>query len=176
MALAHSEYISPCSPVVMHRWGHAAEQDPAGAHEEHFVRHVFQRLPTALRAARAPSNLVPLAAVVAATASEVSLPAGAAVLSDAPLADERAVDGPQTLFGGFPRTLLLTGDAERFVREVRSLAQAMGEDSVDLTVHWARNVCHDSFILSEWWWDRAVLEECWRVVAHWADRLGRQGR
>ena len=185
MVVAHSEYISPCSPVVLHRWGHAAEQDPAGAHEEHFVRHVFQRLPTALRAARAPSNLAPplhtappataaLAAVVAATASEVSLPAGAAVLSDPPLADEPAVDGPRTLFGGFPRTLLLTGDAERLVREVRSLARAMGEDGVDLTVHWARDACHDPLILSAWWWDRSVLEECWCAVARWAEGFGRE--
>ncbi len=164
MAIAHCEYISPCSPVVLHRWGHArgagpcrgargafrAPRIPAAPH--HTARRacaVEPRAATAHCPACKPQRSLPS---LRPPRARCPLPAGAAVLSDAPLADEPSVEGPQTLFGGLPRTLLLTGDAERLVREVRSLARAMGEDGVDLTVHWARDACHDPLILNAWWW------------------------
>lgn len=200
MEVVHSEYISPCSPIVLKRWGHEAKQDPEGTHEAHFVKHIFKRLPTDLRNTRAPENLEPvpvpttpitaavtLAASVAAAASEISLPAAAAALAvnnnnSVPSA-ERDFDNPYhkscrfpKLFGDFPRTLIVCGDAERLVREVRSLVAAMEKDGTDLSVHWARDACHDPLMLSEFWWDRAVLEEIWHAVGEWAVGFDAEGR
>lgn len=180
MEIVHSEYVSPCSPIVLKRWGHETKQDPEGQYENDFVRNVFQRLPTDLRATRAPEALAPVpaptisAAALAAitTVGELSLPPSA--LHDV-YRSARNFDNPYhkscesaKLFGDFPRTLIICGDAERLVREVRSLASAMKTDGVDLTVHWARDACHDPLILSEFWWDRTVMEEIWKGTEEWA--------
>ncbi|KAF9485636.1 alpha/beta-hydrolase [Pholiota conissans] len=180
MEIVHSEYVSPCSPIVLKRWGHETKQDPSGQYEEDFIRNVFRRLPTDLRTTRDPENLAPLPApavaavalTAATTASEVSLPVEA--LPDV-YASARAFDNPYhkscespKLFGDFPRSLIICGDAERLVREVRSLVSAMKKDGVDLTVHWAPDACHDPLMLSEFWWDRKVTDEIWREAYEWA--------
>ncbi|KDR77252.1 hypothetical protein GALMADRAFT_246557 [Galerina marginata CBS 339.88] len=149
MEIVHSEYVSPCSPIVLKRWGHELKQDPEGEHEAHFMRNVFKRLPTDLRNTRAPENLGLVAA---------QFPA-----DDAYLKPRRF----QKLFSEFPRTLVVCGDAERLVREVGSLISAMNADGVDLQVHWAKDACHDPLILSEFWWDREVLDEIWRSIEDW---------
>ncbi|PPQ92171.1 hypothetical protein CVT25_008945 [Psilocybe cyanescens] len=152
MEVVHSEYVSPCSPIVLKRWGHELKQDPEGEHEARFTRHIFKRLPTDLRNTRAPENLNVVTAQVS-------------VDGDNPY--HKSCRFPK-LFGDFPRTLVVCGDAERLVREVRSLVAAMTADGVDLQVHWARDACHDPLMLSEFWWDRTVLEEIWRAVKGWA--------
>lgn len=81
----------------------------------------------------------------------------------------RATCGFPTLFDSFPRSLVVCGDAERLVREVRSLIAAMNKDGVDLDVVWARDACHDILMLNEFWWDRAVIEEVWEGIATWAE-------
>ncbi|KAF8909662.1 Alpha/Beta hydrolase protein [Gymnopilus junonius] len=154
MEVIHSEYVSPCSPIVLKRWGHDLKQDPEGEHEAHFVRHIFRRLPTDLRNTRSPETLNKV--VAAATVS---------LQQDNPY--HKSCRFPK-LFGDFSRTLVVCGDAERLVREVRSLISAMRSDGIDLQVHWAKDACHDPLILSELWWDRQVLEECWRAIENWA--------
>ncbi|KAF8153125.1 Alpha/Beta hydrolase protein [Crassisporium funariophilum] len=153
MEIVHSEYVSPCSPIVLKRWGHEAKQDPEGEHEAHFVRHIFKRLPTDLRITRAPELLDPLS------------PANTEMGMDNPY--RKTCRFPK-LFGDFPRTLVVCGDAERLVREVRSLVGAMQADGVDLTVWWAQDACHDLLMLSEWWWDKKVLDATWKAVEEWA--------
>lgn len=37
MEIAHSEYVSPCSPVVLQRWGHETKQDPEGEGERVYM-------------------------------------------------------------------------------------------------------------------------------------------
>ncbi|PPQ97284.1 hypothetical protein CVT26_006677 [Gymnopilus dilepis] len=154
MEVVHSEYVSPCSPIVLKRWGHQLKQDPEGEHEENFKRHIFHRLPTDLRKTRSPETLNKV--VAAATVS---------LEHDNPY--HKSCRFPK-LFGDFPRTLVVCGDAERLVREVRSLISAMETDGVDLQTHWAPDACHDPLILSEFWWDKKVLEECWNAIGEWA--------
>lgn len=72
------------------------------------------------------------------------------------------------LFEDFPRSLVVCGDAERLVREVRSLVAAMEKDGVDLDVCWAPDACHDVLIMNENWWDRRVLELVWSQIATWS--------
>jgi len=156
MEIVHSEYVSPCSPIVLKRWGHDLKQDPEGEHEAQFVRHIFKRLPTLLRTTRDPQNL----AVAGPNTTEFPLK------SDNPY--HKSCRFPK-LFGDFPRTIIVCGDAERLVREVRSLATAMDADGVDLRVHWARDACHDPLMLNEFWWDKSVLNEIWEAIASWAN-------
>ncbi|KAF9564056.1 alpha/beta-hydrolase [Agrocybe pediades] len=158
MEVVHSEYVSPCSPIVLKRWGHDLKQDPEGEHEAKFVRHIFQRLPTLLRTTRDPQNL----AVAGPNTTEFAL------VSDNPY--HKSCRFPK-LFGDFPRTIIVCGDAERLVREVRSLATAMETDGVDLQVHWARDACHDPLMLNEFWWDKTVLDEIWDAISSWAKGL-----
>ncbi|KAF8964728.1 Alpha/Beta hydrolase protein [Flammula alnicola] len=158
MEVVHSEYVSPCSPIVLERWGHETKQDPEGE----FVGHVFERLPLT----------APAVTPTASTASQIPLLAG--VVNDVN-ADPIDLDNPYyksrrfpKLFGDFPRTMVVCGDAERLVREVGSLIAAMETDGVDLTVHWAQDACHDPLLLSDFWWDRRVLAEIWRAVEAWS--------
>ncbi|KAF9534497.1 Alpha/Beta hydrolase protein [Crepidotus variabilis] len=225
----HSEYVSPCSPIVLKRWGHEAKQDPEGQHEQHFVRNVFKRLPTALRITRAPSALERSVILPQSEGEGAKVDAGPtvvlphnaekqlnpavqtneALLSPPPIhpmsvtsstssADDtlvstspiapvksiqsngkpvsdatashnyRATCGFPTLFAEFPRSLVVCGDAERLVREVRSLISAMEKDGVDLNVVWASDACHDVLILDPFWWDKKVIEDVWNGVDKWA--------
>lgn len=84
-------------------------------------------------------------------------------------ANYRATCGFPTLFDSFPRSLVVCGDAERLVREVRSLIKAMEKDGVDLDVVWSRDACHDILMMNELWWDRKVIEETWEGIAAWAE-------
>jgi acetyl esterase/lipase len=74
-----------------------------------------------------------------------------------------------TLFSHFPRSHITIGTAERLTREVSSLAGAMEKDGVDVSVHWARDACHDVLVLPPGWWDRKVVEEVWESISHWAE-------
>ncbi|CAA7266195.1 unnamed protein product [Cyclocybe aegerita] len=198
MEIVHSEYVSPCSPIVLKRWGHEAKQDPEGEFEEHFVRDVFKRLPTDLKRTRAPSVL-DTAVVLPKEGPTVVLPPAMstneltnmlpqAMSASTSQDSSKTVASPgthpnpykassrfATLFAEFPRSLVVCGDAERLVREVRSLIYAMDKDGVELEVCWARDACHDVLIQSEWWWDRQVLEEVWGRIGKWAESFSEHG-
>jgi acetyl esterase/lipase len=72
------------------------------------------------------------------------------------------------LFASFPRTIVVCGDGERLVREVRALVSAMTKDGVDITTHWALDACHDPLMISETWWDKKVLDNIWQDIDKWA--------
>jgi acetyl esterase/lipase len=74
----------------------------------------------------------------------------------------------KALFEGFPRTLIVVGDAERLVIEVKALQDAMKKDGVDVQSEWVRDAVHDILMISQWWWDWGVVDEVWRVVGDWA--------
>ncbi|KAF8893046.1 Alpha/Beta hydrolase protein [Infundibulicybe gibba] len=126
--VVHSEYVSPCSPVVLHRWGHEIEQDIEGA-----AGVILNPPHNSTRAESAPAS-------------------GAQIPSNGAPADTHPTREPTrfaTLFGAFPRTLIVVGDAERLVREVRSLEWAMRRDGVDVTVEWVEDAVHDLLIFGE---------------------------
>lgn len=149
MEIVHSEFVSPCSPIVLQRWGHEVKQDPAGEHEDHFLRHAMHRLPETMQETRNPENLDPR------QNASVENPY------------RRTCRFPK-LFSEFPRTLIVCGDAERLVREVRSLDSAMKSDGVDVTTVWAPDACHDVLIMGEFWWDRKVVRNVWKDIGAWA--------
>jgi len=74
------------------------------------------------------------------------------------------------LFAAFPRTLIVVGDAERLVNEVKSLQTAMEKDGVDVQAEWVKDAVHDVLMINQWWWDWGVVEGAWRVVGDWAAR------
>ncbi|TFK31720.1 Alpha/Beta hydrolase protein [Crucibulum laeve] len=154
MVIAHSEYVSPCSPVCLKRWGHEVKQDPNEQHEQAFRRSLLRRLNTSMSKARLPETLDPRKEM------DVESPY------------HRTCKFPK-LFGEFPRTLVVCGDAERLVREVRSLITAMQEDGVDVTAEWAQDACHDVLMMSEFWWDKKVLRKTWMAIKEWAEGFER---
>lgn len=77
------------------------------------------------------------------------------------------------LFASFPKTIVVTGDGERLVREVRSLVAAMTKDGVDITAHWASDACHDPLMINESWWDKKVLDGIWEEIRKWGDEAFR---
>ncbi len=147
METVHSEYVSPCSPFVLKRWGHDVIQDPEGTHGSHFHHHV-QSLPSAVRLARDPQNL--------------------ASILDSPY--HRKSLFPK-LFGDFPKTLVILGDAERLVREVRSLVVAMEKDGVDVKLYVVPDGVHDILIMNESWWDKKTIRDAWMAIIEWGKSL-----
>lgn len=143
MEIVHSEYVSPCSPRVLKRWGHPVKQDLHGAHEDEFVETLMAD--PVLQATRAPVFLNP---------------------------DEnspyRKTSRFGALFEGFPKSLIVVGDAERLVREVRSLQAAMERDGVDVRTEWVKDAVHDVLMMNESWWDRKIINEVWGVVKEWS--------
>ncbi|KAF9011969.1 Alpha/Beta hydrolase protein [Cyathus striatus] len=150
MVIAHSEYVSPCSPVVLKRWGHQVIQDPDQQHEKHFRNALFRRLTTSLRQVRLPETLDPR------------------IQTDEDSPYHKTCRFPR-LFGEFPRTLIVCGDAERLVREVRSLLTAMKEDGVDVEIEWSEDACHDLLMMSEFWWDKRVIKKTWQRIGSWVE-------
>jgi len=143
MEIVHSEYVSPCSPHVLKRWGHTVRQDLHGVHEEAYEETL--RADEGLQAIRAPENLNPEEGSPYETTSRFT-----------------------SLFQGFPKTLIVVGDAERLVREVRSLQGAMEKDGIDVTTEWVKDAVHDVLIMHEDWWDREVIKRVWSVIGGWA--------
>ena len=209
MEIVHSEYVSPCSPAVLKRWGHEVKQDPEGTMRKSFIRDVLKRLPTTMRITHDVETLEQLPKPVSSLSPQKmtssssigfedtpllvdpTVNAGPAVSIPLPSSIEQAGSGSSTnsktsehtksplylpqpthtfpaLFSEFPKTLIVCGDAERLVREVRSLISAMQKDGVDLDICWAPDACHDLLIISDWWWDRRVLEAVWAQIGHWA--------
>jgi len=184
MELVHSEYVSPCSPRVLKRWGHDVKQDMEGKHEE-----AFRRKNVVLEAARV------MAAKVAAKEASLDMDAGKNSTTNSVYSPSRdgskdarngngsdhveapgvkvAADRSQfkALFEGFPRTLIVVGDAERLVTEIKYLQDAMKKDGVDAQAEWVRDAVHDILLISQWWWDWGVVDEVWRVIGDWAARV-----
>ncbi|KAG6816852.1 hypothetical protein H0H87_002338 [Tephrocybe sp. NHM501043] len=129
MEIAHSEYVSPCSPRVLQEWSHPTY--PTG----------FDATPREL------------------------------VLSKQ---NTRNMDSPyrpllkfEKLFENFPRTLLVVGNAERLVREVMCLQEAMQRDGVDIQAEWMQDAVHDALIIADGWWDTEVIKKTWKVIEGW---------
>ncbi|KAJ2922922.1 hypothetical protein H1R20_g14180, partial [Candolleomyces eurysporus] len=156
MQVAHSEYVSPCSPVVLERWGHSVQQDPEGEYRRKFWRYTLPNLPDALQTFRHPEVLNPM------------LRSWDDLTAENPYRKTCQFPG---LFAAFPRTIIVCGDGERLVREVRALISAMTKDGVDITTHWAPDACHDALMISETWWDKAVLDNIWQDIDKWASAL-----
>ena len=178
MKLVHSEYVSPCSPRVLKRWGHNVKQDMEGKHEDPFRRE--NPVVEAVRAleAKAIAREANLDMGKGSTTNSVYSPdttngdASDHVDSQGAQLDV-AADRSQfkLLFEGFPRTLIVVGDAERLVTEIKYLQDAMKKDGVDVQAEWVRDAVHDILLISQWWWDWGTVNEVWRVVGDWAARV-----
>ncbi|TFK29482.1 alpha/beta-hydrolase [Coprinopsis marcescibilis] len=154
MQIVHSEYVSPCSPIVLQRWGHTIQQDPEGKHSSDFWKYGLPNLPTYMKSARMPKNID-------------ALNKAGGTWDDSVNPYRKTCQFPG-LFSSFPKTIIVCGDAERLVREVRSLLGAMQKDGVDVTIHWAPDACHDALMLSEFWWDKKVLNGIWKEIDKWS--------
>ncbi|KAG6877488.1 hypothetical protein C0992_009856 [Termitomyces sp. T32_za158] len=128
MQIAHSEYVSPCSPRVVQEWSHSVS----------------------------PHD-VDLCTPEDASASTLNG-------EDLPYHPSHKFG---KLFENFPRTLLMVGDAERLVKEVKCLEEAMLRDDVDLRAHWMEDAVHDVLIIANGWWDKKVVTEAWKVIGKW---------
>jgi acetyl esterase/lipase len=177
MKLVHSEYVSPCSPRVLKRWGHM-KQDLEGKHEDPFRREIAAVEAARALEAKAVANLDMDMGKDSNTTHSVYSPD--ARNGDASDHAERqgaqpdvAADRSQfkLLFEGFPRTLIVVGDAERLVTEIKYLQDAMKKDGVDVQAEWVRDAVHDILLINQWWWDWGVVNEVWRVVGDWAARV-----
>ncbi|KAF8062220.1 Alpha/Beta hydrolase protein [Lyophyllum atratum] len=148
MEIVHSEYVSPCSPRVLQAWLHTVEQDVHGEHEEAFEARLSHAGEDVQRT-RDPNNL------------------------DQKRASRyRATSRFKRLFEGFPRTLIIVGDAERLVREIQSLQEAMERDGVDVRTEWVKDAVHDILIMAEGWWDPKACKETWDVIREWTEGFG----
>ncbi|KAG6902726.1 hypothetical protein C0995_012390 [Termitomyces sp. Mi166 len=131
MQIAHSEYVSPCSPRVLQEWSHSVI--PEGF--------------------------------------DLCTPEDASDASSRTLNPEDSPYRPSHKFGklfeNFPRTLLVVGDAERLVKEVKCLEEAMLRDNVDLRAHWVEDAVHDILIIADGWWDKKAVKKAWEVIGEW---------
>ena len=118
--IAYSEYVSPCSPIVLKRWGHKAPQD--GMYDD----------------------------------------------NDMDLGEERGSAKFPTLFYGFPKTLVIAGDAERLTLEIGNLIQVMEKDGIDIEAKWIPDAVHDILVMN---WDKKVTDSCWADIADWMCQL-----
>jgi acetyl esterase/lipase len=179
MEIVHSEYVSPCSPRVLKRWGHDVKQDVEGRHEEAFRRERADLERVREMEAKAVAKIASL---------DMGVPELGYSLNDSGSSDtssgskngsvkaDEAREGAKhskfnKLFGGFPQTLIVVGDAERLVEEVKSLQVAMEKDGVKVQAEWVRDTVHDVLMMNQWWWDWGVIEGLWKVVGDWAVRL-----
>ncbi|TEB32638.1 alpha/beta-hydrolase [Coprinellus micaceus] len=161
MRIVHSEYVSPCSPIVLERWGHEVIQDPQGQHRKTFWNYALPNLPNVMKLNRSPEGLNPMLRRNTTSSWEDS---------DNPY--RKTCQFP-ALFASFPKTIVATGDGERLVREVRSLVAAMTKDGVDIAAHWAPDACHDPLMINETWWDKKVLDGIWEDIKKWGDEAFR---
>lgn len=69
------------------------------------------------------------------------------------------------LFTGFPRALVVVGDAERLEREVAALERALEHDGVRVRMVWAKDAVHDVLIMATW--DERVREGVWKEIGKW---------
>lgn len=137
MRVVHSEYVSPCSPRVLAKWGHGIKQDIEAGIDK-----------------KQDSDDGKLVDVPSPSSTTPSL-----------------LHSKQwsKLFEAFPRTLILAGDAERLVDEIRSLDTAMRKDGVDVSIKWMKDAVHDPLIFAPGWWDSRVIDDAWRATKEWAN-------
>ncbi|KAG2001558.1 endoplasmic reticulum protein [Coprinopsis cinerea AmutBmut pab1-1] len=135
--------------------------NPEGEHSRNFWKYGLPNLPSYMKSTRVPANLDALKKL-----------GGSWVDSDNPYRKTCQFPG---LFASFPKTIIVCGDAERLVREVRSLASAMKKDGVDLTMYWAPDACHDPLMLNEFWWDKKVLDGIWEQIDLWSKEFRESG-
>ncbi|KAF5313358.1 hypothetical protein D9611_008470 [Ephemerocybe angulata] len=155
MQIGHSEYVSPCSPIVLERWGHTVVQDPEGQHRRDFWKEVLPNLPHFMKLYRTPNALNPMVRTMTGEPWD-----------DSNNPYRKSCQFP-SLFAAFPKTIVVCGDGERLVREVRALVAAMSKDGVDITTYWAPDACHDPLMINENWWDKKVLNSIWEEIAKW---------
>ena len=166
MSILHCEYVSPCSPVVLTRWGHDVQQDPEGECERVFLKRVKLDEETRWISALSGND-------------KKGDEKGGDVSSQALLTHSASTRSPfpapshsfPSLFSSFPRTFISIGTAERLTRECASLVRAMEKDGVEVRCEWVEDACHDVLIVPEWWWNKpvGVLEGVWRAVEQWVE-------
>ncbi|KAF9067750.1 Alpha/Beta hydrolase protein [Rhodocollybia butyracea] len=154
MEIIHSEYVSPASPRVLRRWGHAVDlydgrriggiKDKPKADEQRPSKSRVWLTPTIVSERHPPSEVsaaVPPSGNVTSTSAITEVKQSDAK-DPPPLLRNQDTFTPQnpahsypsrypqfhTLFAQFPRTFILVGDAERLTTEVGNLARAMGKD------------------------------------------------
>ncbi|KAJ8482386.1 hypothetical protein ONZ45_g14961 [Pleurotus djamor] len=151
----HSEYVSAASPRVLQCWGHDVMQHDC-------------LIQVVARDSGNAGNEGGEAAQTLAVPKASSLPSeSSASLTSLTQTPYRKKCPFPTLFSSFPRTLVVIGDAERLVNEVRSLVKAMEKDRVDVECHWSKDAVHDLLIIPQGWWDEEVREDAWKVVRRW---------
>ncbi|EIN08300.1 hypothetical protein PUNSTDRAFT_126394 [Punctularia strigosozonata HHB-11173 SS5] len=74
-----------------------------------------------------------------------------------------------SLFGGFSKSFVTVGDAERLEREIVILVNAMKRDGVDVHVQWAKDAVHDMLMLPLW--DEQIREATWQAIQKWIAEL-----
>ena len=166
MSILHSEYVSPCSPVVLKRWGHDVQQDPEGECESVFLKRVSFG-----------EEEMRWMAVWSGNDKKGGEEGGEVSVSSKVLTHSASTRSPfpapshsfPSLFSSFPRTFISVGTAERLTRECASLVRAMEKDGVEVRCEWVEDACHDVLIVPEWWWNKpvGVLEGVWRGVGEW---------
>ncbi|RDB19718.1 Monoterpene epsilon-lactone hydrolase [Hypsizygus marmoreus] len=149
MKVVHSEYVSPCSPRVLKRWAHPVKQDAEGIFEEAFHEELINQefCPT----------------------HDIVIDIDAQSDAEDPEFNLRGSTGTRfsKLFEEFPRSLIVVGDAERLVKEVKSLQGAMEQDGVDVRTVWIPDAAHDVLIIGEGWWDQKAVEGAWSAIKEW---------
>ncbi len=73
------------------------------------------------------------------------------------------------LFAGFPKTMVVIGDAERLTVEVGNLVRAMERDGVETKTRWVKDAVHDVLMIPPGWWDEEIRNEVWRDIGEWTD-------
>ncbi len=132
--VAHSEYVSPCSPLVLKKWGHVVAQD---------------------------------------ITDDNDMDSGDVEEEDILKVNKGSLQFP-TLFHGFPKTMVIVGDAERLTWEIGNLIQAMEKDGIDIEARWIPDAVHDVLAMSEWQWDKKTTGSCWADIANWMCQLQNQ--
>jgi acetyl esterase/lipase len=168
--IVHSEYVSPVSPKVLHRWGHqtaGGDTFTAPTAPAPTPAPTSDALELARAAIQTPSVLEEAGTnpIVAKLVSRMSAPHLARALAT-PVDSRR-----HGLFTSFPRTIVVVGDAERLTREIGDLVAAMEKDGVDVETVWAPDAAHDILIMAPGWWDDNVIEEVWRRVGVWMGKM-----
>ncbi|KAG7090791.1 hypothetical protein E1B28_009875 [Marasmius oreades] len=82
------------------------------------------------------------------------------------------------LFEGFPKTLIMIGDAERLTIEVKNLGRAMARDldgddcgGNRVRMRWIKDAVHDVYIIPPGWWDEKEKNIAWEDVKTWMKEI-----
>lgn len=143
-AVVHSEYVSPASPKVLTRWGHEVDLYDGGRDGPELTATIQQLgLPPSTPVMQLPDHLRPA-----------------------------NVSGCWPgLFARFPKSMVVTGDAERLTTEVKNLTRAMVRDGVEVESKWVKDAVHDVLMIPPGWWDEKIRDDVWKDVGNWCRNI-----